>query len=83
VPGGATAIARARAQLNRLDQVALTPRVLDAAATLAPATRLRNLDAIHLAAAQLAGSQLQSVVTYDVRMLDVARDLGLPVESPI
>jgi len=80
--GGAAAIAQARRQLSRLDQAALTSDLLDQAANLAPGTLLRSLDAIHLAAAQLAGKDLRAVVTYDRRMAAVATQLGLPVQAP-
>jgi predicted nucleic acid-binding protein len=80
-PNGAQAIAAARHLLSGLDTVVLTRQLLDDAGTLQP-MRLRSLDAIHLVAAQRAGDQLRSVVTYDVRMLAAAADLGLATESP-
>jgi predicted nucleic acid-binding protein len=80
--GGPAAIALARRQLSRLAQVALTTDLLEHAANLAPDTLLRSLDAIHLAAAQLAGNDLRAVVTYDQRMATVATQLGLPVQAP-
>ena len=79
---GTSAVAQARRQLNRLAQVALTVDQLDRAADLAPSTRLRSLDAIHLAAAQLAGTDLRALVTYDQRMAAVATQLALPVQTP-
>ncbi|MFZ0167999.1 MAG: type II toxin-antitoxin system VapC family toxin [Candidatus Dormiibacterota bacterium] len=82
VAGGPAAVEQARRQLSRLDQVVLSNDLLDAAATLAPAGQLRSLDAIHLAAAQLVGSDLSALVTYDGRMADAARALGLKVEKP-
>jgi predicted nucleic acid-binding protein len=80
--GGPAALAQARRQLSRLDQILLSTEVLDRAATLAPNVPLRSLDAIHLAAAQVVGTDLRAVVTYDGRMADAARDLGLAVERP-
>ena len=80
--GGPAAIAQARRQLSRLDQVLLGTEVLDRAATLASNVQLRSLDAIHLAAAQVVGADLRAVVTYDRRMADAAKDLGLAVERP-
>jgi predicted nucleic acid-binding protein len=56
--------------------------VLDRAATLAPASPLRSLDAIHLATAQQLGAELRAVLTYDVRMAGAAMALGLVVASP-
>jgi predicted nucleic acid-binding protein len=49
---------------------------------LAPTVRLRSLDAIHLAAAQLIGEELSAVVTSDRRMADAAGGLGMVVETP-
>jgi predicted nucleic acid-binding protein len=80
--GGPSAIALARRQLARFVQVALDPELLDLAATLDPAARLRSLDAIHLASARLAGEDLRAVVTYDVRMAAAAQNLHLTVASP-
>jgi len=80
--GGPSALAQARRQLSRLDQILLSTEVLDRAATLAPTVQLRSLDAIHLAAAQIVGADLRAVLTYDRRMADAALDLGLAVEMP-
>jgi predicted nucleic acid-binding protein len=80
--GGPAAIAHARRQLSRLDQILLSTEVLDRAATLTPNVQLRSLDAIHLAAAQVVGGDLQAVVTYDLRMAEAAQNLGLAVERP-
>ncbi|MHB1987847.1 MAG: type II toxin-antitoxin system VapC family toxin [Acidimicrobiales bacterium] len=80
--GGPPALAQARRQLCRLDQILLSTEVLDRAATLAPNVQLRSLDAIHLAAAQVVGADLRAVVTYDRRMAEAAQDLGLVVETP-
>jgi predicted nucleic acid-binding protein len=43
---------------------------------------LQSLDAIHLAAAQALGAELESVVTYDARMRGAATTLGLRVTRP-
>ncbi|HEY1651091.1 MAG TPA: type II toxin-antitoxin system VapC family toxin [Acidimicrobiales bacterium] len=80
--GGPAALAQARRQLSRLDQIILSTEVLDRAATLAPGLALRSLDAIHLAAAQVVGVDLRAVVTYDGRMADAAQELGFAVERP-
>lgn len=80
--GGSEAIQLARDQLSRLDQIALDATALDEAATLSPDTRLRSLDAVHLAAARIVGSELRSLITYDLRMAEAARRLGLLVEAP-
>jgi uncharacterized protein len=80
--GGARAIGHARRMLTRVDQIHLDRTLLDEAATLAPSSVLRSLDAIHLASARLLGSDLRSVVTYDERMGAIASGLGMPVERP-
>lgn len=80
--GGAAAIAKARRQLGRVNQLALDSSLLDRAATLSPGTVLRSLDAVHLASAQAIGADLRAVVTYDHRMASVATALGLPVQRP-
>jgi predicted nucleic acid-binding protein len=51
------------------------------AAAAQPVT-LRTLDAVHLAAAQLLGSDIDAFVTYDQRLADAARAAGLPVVVP-
>jgi predicted nucleic acid-binding protein len=80
--GGPPAVAKARRQLSRLDQVVLSPELLDRAATLAPAIDVRGLDAVHLAATQVVGNELRALVTYDLRMIDAARSLSISVETP-
>ena len=80
--GGPTAIAHARRQLARVDQIKLDRDLLDVAATLAPAAVMRSLDAIHLAAARSLGAELRSVLTYDLRMRDAAIALGIAVDAP-
>lgn len=82
LPGGPEAVAHARRQLGRLHQVILDRTVLDQAATLVPGTRLRSLDAIHIATAQAVGADLRAVVTYDNRMQELATAVRLPVEAP-
>jgi predicted nucleic acid-binding protein len=56
-------------------------RVLDAAGALQP-PEIRSLDAIHLATAQQLGRDLGHVITYDDRMIDAARKLGIKTTSP-
>ena len=80
--GERSAVEHARTLLASLDLVALTDRLLDTAATLAPAS-LRTLDAIHLAAAMTAGPRLDAVVTYDDRMATAASAAGLTLAQPI
>jgi predicted nucleic acid-binding protein len=45
-------------------------------------TELRSLDAIHLATAQLLGTDLARIVTYDERMADAAKAAGWTVATP-
>jgi len=78
---GDVGVARGRTVLGRIDMIRVTDRVLGAAGVLMPPD-LRSLDAIHLASAQLIGSDLGQVVTYDRRMLAAAQQLGLKVASP-
>lgn len=80
--GGAPAVAKARRQLARLHQVNLDAPLLDAAASLAPGTLLRSLDAIHLASAQLVATDLRAIVTYDQRMATSATGMGYAVDAP-
>ncbi len=43
---------------------------------------LRSLDAIHIASAQAIGDVLEVLITYDKRMLEAARAVGLRAEAP-
>ncbi len=61
-------------------EIPLTARVRDAAAYFAG--QVRSLDAIHIASAELLGSELDALVTYDKRMAKAARGAGLPVATP-
>lgn len=80
--GGAAAVAHARRQLARLDQVNVDRAVLDDAAMLSPGMLVRSLDAIHLSSARLVGADLRAIVTYDGRMSAAAAALGLVVAAP-
>ncbi|HEX6470023.1 MAG TPA: type II toxin-antitoxin system VapC family toxin [Streptosporangiaceae bacterium] len=66
--------------LRSFTEVLLTDDIRDAAAHL-PAG-VRTLDAVHIASAQVLGEALDALITYDKRMLDVARSVGLPVQAP-
>jgi predicted nucleic acid-binding protein len=78
---GRSAVARARDLLDSLNLLVLDDALLDRAATIA-ADDLRSLDAIHIASAQLLDDELRALVTYDDRMLDAARALGVPATRP-
>ena len=64
-----------------IEVIAVTARIGERAATIAPAT-VRTLDAIHLATALATMPDLDAFVTYDDRLAEAARALGLPVVSP-
>lgn len=66
------------ARVNLLD---LDTPILSAASALEPKT-LRSLDALHLASALSLGTDLQALVTYDVRLAEAARQAGLEVLAP-
>jgi predicted nucleic acid-binding protein len=66
--------------VREFTEVLVTEEVRDAAARL-PAG-VRTLDALHIASAQVVGTALNSLVTYDKRMLEVARSVGLPASAP-
>lgn len=51
------------------------------AATVAPPS-LRTLDAIHLASGLALGAEIDAFVTYDDRLAEAARAVGLPVVRP-
>jgi predicted nucleic acid-binding protein len=61
-------------------EIKVTADIRDAAAHVPGA--LGSLDAVHVASAQQLGSELISLVTYDKRMADAARAVGLPVAMP-
>jgi predicted nucleic acid-binding protein len=59
--------------------VELNEAVCEVAAQIAEAIRLRTLDALHLGAAQAAGSGQLPFLTYDARQAQAARALGWTV----
>ncbi|MET7965671.1 type II toxin-antitoxin system VapC family toxin [Micromonospora sp. NPDC005305] len=71
--------------LGRLYRVEIDAAVRAAAGAYAEPL-LRSLDAIHLATAQAlarqAGADFVAFVTYDRRLLDAAKSVGLAVASP-
>ena len=72
---------RARYLLDGLDILPLTEPLMSLAESIGPAT-LRSLDAIHLAAAAYFDQELTAFVTYDHRLLNGCRDIGLTTASP-
>lgn len=73
--------ADARTVLDALILISLSGRTFDAAGLLGPVT-LRSLDAVHLATALELGDELEGLVTYDDRMAEAARELGIRAISP-
>lgn len=73
--------AHARAVLEGLQIIELDVAVADMAGSASPVS-LRSLDAIHLASALMVRDELDALVTYDVRLADAARRVGLTVLSP-
>lgn len=72
---------RAQYLLDGLDILPLAEPVIALAETIGPAT-LRSLDAVHLAAAAQIRRELTAFVTYDHRLLDGCREVGLATASP-
>jgi uncharacterized protein len=72
---------RARYLLDGLDILPLAEPVIALAERIGPPT-LRSLDAIHLAAAAQSKRELTAFVTYDHRLLDGCREVGLRTASP-
>jgi uncharacterized protein len=68
--------------LSDLGVLELDAPTAQAAATVQPQL-LRSLDAIHLATAMALGPELDAFVTYDDRLAEAARTVGLPVVRPV
>jgi predicted nucleic acid-binding protein len=66
--------------IREYTEILLTEEVRDAAAQLPGG--VRTLDAVHIASAQAIGDALDVLLTYDKRLRDVARSIGIPAESP-
>jgi predicted nucleic acid-binding protein len=80
--GGPEYIAKARVLLDSgIDILRLSRAIFERAAELDP-PGLRTLDAIHLASALSLGTACNGVVTYDARMQQAARIVGLTVVAP-
>jgi uncharacterized protein len=67
-----------------LEDLSLMPvdRFVTTSAAWVRPWEVRSLDAIHVASAAQLRPGLEAVVTYDRRMIDVAREAGLRVTSP-
>jgi predicted nucleic acid-binding protein len=66
--------------VQNFTEILVTEEIRDGAALL-PAG-VRTLAAVHIASAQVVGPSLNTLVSYDKRMLDVARSVGLPAAAP-
>jgi len=78
---GEEALARGRQVLAAVDLIRVNDRVLNAAGALLPVD-IRSLDAVHLATARQLGEDLRHIITYDERIIEAAKRLGLKAESP-
>ncbi len=67
--------------LGRIRRLRIDAPIVASAALLLPDSSLRALDAIHLATA-LSIPEPTTVVTYDARLQDACRQVGLPVIAP-
>lgn len=76
------AMSRAELLLTRIDRVAITRAVVEAASRL-PEPHLRSLDGIHLATALTLRTELGAFVTYDKRLISAAEVYRVPVTSPV
>lgn len=75
------ALEATRDRLDRTALMTITSDTFQRAGELDPAV-LRSLDALHLASALGLGDDLDGVVTYDPRMAEAAKALGLTVLAP-
>ena len=76
-----TVIDRLEEELSSVTLILLEEPVQKLAGTIGP-PRLGSLDAIHLASALSIGDYPEAFVTYDDRLADAARALGLNVLTP-
>jgi predicted nucleic acid-binding protein len=67
--------------LGGLRLLQVEPVVLGVAAALRPPA-LRPLDAVHLASVLSVRDRIDALVAYDARLLEAAREHGLPVLTP-
>lgn len=79
--GDAERLAAAQVLVRDVVLISVDDSILTSAAGLDPAS-IRAVDAIHLATALHLAGDLEAIVTYDRRMIEGARALGLPVASP-
>ncbi len=72
---------RLRSLLSMVEVFELDVRIADRAVSVTPNV-MRTLDAIHVATALELGDALGAFVTYDDRLAEAARAVGLPVVRP-
>jgi uncharacterized protein len=82
MPAGDEAVSTARRVLAGLHLVDVTRELLERAGALRTSSRLGTLGAIHLVTAMAVEHRLDTVVTYDGRMLAAAAELGLDTRAP-
>ncbi|WP_406688725.1 type II toxin-antitoxin system VapC family toxin [Saccharopolyspora sp. ID03-671] len=75
------AIGRLHPVLDLIELIEIDSCIRILAQTVKPAA-VRTLDALHLATALRRKDEITSLVTYDKRLADAARDSGLPVDIP-
>jgi uncharacterized protein len=80
-PVSREAVTKAAELLRTFELITIDDLILGRAGRLLPWS-LRSLDAIHVATAATMGAALSALVTYDRRMAEAARALGMTVESP-
>ena len=74
-------LSRAREVLETFSEFEITEGIMETAAMVG-SPNLRTLDAIHLATAMENASGMRALITYDTRLAQAARELGLLVASP-
>ncbi len=74
-------ILQAREVLDSMPLSGLSTELFERAALFEP-RQMRSLDALHLAAAMEAGTDLDGIITYDARLSEAAEGLGVNVISP-
>lgn len=79
--GAPEQMTRARAVLDSITLLNVSPATFERAADLEPPV-LRSLDAIHLASALELGDELDGIVTYDGRLSEAAKMHGVVVVAP-
>ena len=67
--------------LERFGTIRVSSQILAIASVLAP-TKLRTLDAIHLASCLILGDDLDGLVTYDDSQTEAAEQNGITVVAP-